>query len=214
MTRTTLTSLAVDGEPPGVQPPVRAAADVTDDSDEGADGTPHATAAQTPATKRRGHSWRGAVAYGLLPALAASLTVTAAYFKWEVMQNQMADRAAAESVAAAESTAIAMLSYRFDSVERDLGAALDRMTEDFRQSYLQLTHDVVVPGAKQRQLSTEAVVKAAAPVEAELDRATVMLFIDQTVVMGQDAPVVSASSVRVTLDKVDDRWLVAAFDPV
>jgi Mce-associated membrane protein len=72
----------------------------------------------------------------------------------------------------------------------------------------------VIPGSRQRQISAEAVVKAAAPVEAKPDHAIVMLFIDQTVVIGKDAPIVSASSIRVTLDKVDNRWLVAAFDPV
>jgi Mce-associated membrane protein len=32
--------------------------------------------------------------------------------------------------------------------------------------------------------------------------------------VGQDAPTNSASSVRVTLDKIDGRWLISGFDPV
>jgi Mce-associated membrane protein len=51
-------------------------------------------------------------------------------------------------------------------------------------------------------------------VSAKPDHAVVLLFVNQTVVMGTDAPTNTASSVRVTLDKVGDRWLVSGFDPV
>jgi Mce-associated membrane protein len=42
----------------------------------------------------------------------------------------------------------------------------------------------------------------------------VLLFVNQTVIIGQDAPTNSASTVRVTLDKIGDRWLISQFDPV
>jgi Mce-associated membrane protein len=42
----------------------------------------------------------------------------------------------------------------------------------------------------------------------------VLLFVSQTVTVGQDAPTSSASNVRVTLDKRDGRWLISQFDPV
>jgi Mce-associated membrane protein len=38
--------------------------------------------------------------------------------------------------------------------------------------------------------------------------------VNQTVIIGQDAPTNTASSVRVTLDKVGGRWLISQFDPV
>jgi Mce-associated membrane protein len=34
------------------------------------------------------------------------------------------------------------------------------------------------------------------------------------VVVGADAPTDTASSVRVTLEKTGDRWLISGFDPV
>jgi Mce-associated membrane protein len=42
----------------------------------------------------------------------------------------------------------------------------------------------------------------------------VLVFVNQTVVVGQGAPSDTASSVRVTLDKVGGRWLISKFDPV
>ncbi|EUA27841.1 conserved Mce associated membrane domain protein [Mycobacterium intracellulare] len=37
---------------------------------------------------------------------------------------------------------------------------------------------------------------------------------NQTIIIGQDAPTNTASTVRVTLDRVHGRWLIAGFDPV
>ncbi|BEH77096.1 MCE associated membrane protein [Mycobacterium pseudoshottsii JCM 15466] len=37
---------------------------------------------------------------------------------------------------------------------------------------------------------------------------------NQTIIVSQDPPTSTASSVRVTLDKVDGRWLISRFDPV
>jgi hypothetical protein len=47
-----------------------------------------------------------------------------------------------------------------------------------------------------------------------LTHAEVLLFVNQTITVGGDAPSNTASTVRVTLDKIDDRWLVSQFDPV
>jgi len=42
----------------------------------------------------------------------------------------------------------------------------------------------------------------------------VLLFIDQSVVIGTDAPTATSSTVRVTLEKDRDRWLISQFDPL
>jgi Mce-associated membrane protein len=73
---------------------------------------------------------------------------------------------------------------------------------------------VVIPGAKQKQISAVATVPAAASTSATPTHAVVLLMVNQTVIVGQDAPTNTASSVRVTLDKVDGRWLISHFEPV
>ena len=72
----------------------------------------------------------------------------------------------------------------------------------------------MIPGAKEKQIATAATIPAASPVSATENHAVVLLFVDQTVTMGNSAPVESVSSVRVTLDKVGNRWLVSGFDAV
>ena len=44
--------------------------------------------------------------------------------------------------------------------------------------------------------------------------AVVLVFINQATTIGNDPPTNTASSVRVTLDKLSDQWLIAGFDPV
>ena len=68
--------------------------------------------------------------------------------------------------------------------------------------------------SKQQLISSQAKVVAAAPVSADPQRTVVLLFVNQTVTVGDDPPTESASSVRVTLDRVGERWLISQFDPV
>lgn len=115
---------------------------------------------------------------------------------------------------AASDSTIALLSYKPDTVEKDLGAARDRLTGDFQNSYTSLTHDVVIPGSKQKQISAVATVPAASSVSATENDAVGLVFVDQTIIIGNGPPTSSASSVKVTLNKIDGRWLVRGFDPV
>lgn len=170
-------------------------------------------AADSPQTKRH-IEWSRAFAFGVLPALTLLLTMGVGFVKWQESSAKSANVTRTESIEAARDSTIAILSYQPDTVEEDLGAAQDRLTGGFRDAYTQLTHDVVIPGAKQQQISAVATVPAAASVSANAKRAVVLVFVNQTTIVGRDAPTSTASSVRVILDKVDGRWLISAFDPI
>ena len=169
--------------------------------------------AEASKVKRR-ISWSKVLAYGVLPALALLLAAAAGFLKWQDNSVRNAEIARIESVQAARDSTIALLSYKPDTVEQQLGAARDLLTGDFRDSYTSLTNDVVIPGAKQKGISAVATVPAAASVSADPNHAVVLVFVNQTVVVGTDTPTDTASSVRIGLDKVDGRWLISKFDPV
>ena len=114
----------------------------------------------------------------------------------------------------ARDTTAAILSYQADTAERDLNAARDRLTGSFLDEYTKLINEVVIPGAKEKKISAVATVPAGGSVSATPDQAVALVFIDQTVTVGGSAPTNTASSVRVTLDRVDGRWLVSGFEPV
>jgi Mce-associated membrane protein len=167
-----------------------------------------------PARPWRRIRWSRVIAYGVLPGLALSLALAAGYLKWQDNSVRDAKVFREQSVRAATDGTIALLSYRPDTVQKELEAAKGRLTGTFLDAYTKLTHDVVIPGAQQKQVSAVATVPAAASTSATATHAVVLLFVDQTVTVGKDAPTNTASSVRVTLDKVDGRWLISQFDPV
>ncbi len=167
-----------------------------------------------PTEPKRQTDWSRIVAFALLPVLAFVLALGAGVLKFIDSGVRDSDTARDQSVQAAKDSTVALLSYKPDSVEQQLTAARDRTTGGFRGQYTDLTNNVVIPGAKQKQISAVANVPEAASVSANPGRAVVLLFVNQTVTVGNNVPTDTASSVRVTLDKVGDRWLISQFEPV
>jgi len=191
---------------------------IEQDSEPSTDDTPERDDPPEPAdgaTGRAGQrSWGRIVAYGVLPALSLILALGAGYFKWQGDSARETSMTRIESVRAVTDCAVAMLSYRPDTADKDLIAASERMTGTFRDDYTKLVTNVVIPGTKQKKISTVATVPAAASVSATENHAVVLLFIDQSIVVGNDPPTSTASSARMTLDRVHDQWLVSQFEPV
>lgn len=177
-------------------------------ADAASDGEPDA------GREKRPIAWSRVLAVGLLPALALLLALAAGYFKWAAGSADDLAAARAGSVRAASEDTVALLSYKADSVEKDLGAARERLTGEFKDAYAELIRQVVVPGAKEKHISSVAKVNAAASVSASANHAVVLLFVDQTVTIGDGAPTDTQPVVRVTLDKVNGSWMVSRFDPV
>jgi Mce-associated membrane protein len=206
------TAVPSDTETEQVEDTVTDAAETADEPTEVAED--EASESAEPDEPKRRIQWTRVFVFGVLPAVALLLAICAGYLKWT--DNSVRDNGIArvESVQAAKDSTIALLSYKPDTVEQQLTAARDLLSGDFRDSYTSLTNDVVIPGAKQKQISAVATVPAIASVSADPRHAVVLVFVNQTVVVGQTAPTDTASSVRVTLDKVGDRWLISKFDPV
>jgi Mce-associated membrane protein len=170
---------------------------------------------QPPKAKtKRPITWAQILPYAVLPALALLLAAAAGYLKWQEVSDRTDAVARIESVAAAKDATTAILSYTPETAGRDLDAAGDRLTGAFKDSYAQLTRDVVIPGARQKHISAVAKVPGVASVAASSNHAVVLLYVDQTIVVGSDPPSDTVSSVRVTLTKTHDRWLVSEFDPI
>ena len=168
---------------------------------------------QTPAPFTR-NGWLRPLTLGVLPAVIVLLGAGAGLLAWQDRSHRAVETARTESVQAAGDATVAILSYKSDTVEQDLRKASDRLTGGFLESFTDLVNKFVIPGAREKKISAAAQVSAAASVSATADRAVVLVFVNQAVTVEGGAPSGTASSVRVTLDKVDDRWLVSAFDPV
>ncbi|CAN5608152.1 hypothetical protein BH11ACT6_BH11ACT6_57860 [soil metagenome] len=170
--------------------------------------------AESVAENKPGTNWPRVLAFGILPVLALILGAAAGYLKWQDSSVRNADIVRIESVQVAKDATVRLLSYKPDTVDQDLGSARELLTGEFRDSYTQLINDVVIPGSKEKQISAVATVPAAASVSAEPNKAVVLVFVNQTVMVGTDAPTATTSSVQVTMERAGDGWLISEFDPV
>ncbi|WP_285032732.1 hypothetical protein [Mycolicibacterium sp. lyk4-40-TYG-92] len=173
--------------------------------------------AETAAESDAGHAerrWSRLIAFGLLPAVILLLTTAAGSLSYRDHSAVEADTARAQTLRAASDGTVALLSYEADTAEKTLHAARDGLTGAFRDSYSRLVDDVVIPGAKQKHISSVATVPASASVSVTDRHAVALLFVNQTTTVGAGAPTSSTSCVRVTLDKIGDRWLISQFEPV
>ena len=152
----------------------------------------------------------------LAPAILATvLVVASAWLLWDGSERRAAERAGTEAVQAARESIVAILSYQPATAEKDLGAAAqDRLTGKFLEDYTQLIKTVVVPNAKQQGIAAAAQVPAAAVVSAQRERVVVLAYVDQTTAVGKQAPLQAKSSVRVSMERVDGRWLISGFEPI
>lgn len=191
---------------------VSAVADAADDADD-ADYDEEAKLL-APSVRKGGMSLSRLLAFIVLPVLVLGLAAAAGYLGWRDYQAQAADTARIESVQVAKESTIRLLSYQPDTVEQELTEARDLLTGDFQESYTQLTKDVVIPGAQQQRIAAVVNVPAVASVSASAKHAVALVFVNQTVTVGDSAPTSTNSSVRVSMDKVGDRWLVSEFEPV
>ena len=155
-----------------------------------------------------------------LSGVAVVLVIATALLQWQIHSAHRVTAASEASLRAASETAAAILSYTTADVETGLTARTDRLTGDFLREYSELMTTKVIPEAKQNNVTASATVAAAASVSATADRAVNLLFVDQTVSTaprGDSAapaqPARSTFSVRVTLEKVGERWLVSGFEP-
>jgi Mce-associated membrane protein len=155
----------------------------------------------------------------LVLVLIVGIVSATGFGVWQAVRTyrveQPPDTAARDAVLeVGKSTTIAMLSYTAENVENQLNDSLSLLTGEFRETYDKLIHDTVIPSARQQKISTTAQVPGAAVESISRDRATLILFINQTTTTGTAEPTTSASSVRMGLQKIDDKWLVDKFDPL
>lgn len=154
------------------------------------------------------------LAFGVLPVLVLVLVSAAGWLTYLGIATSTIDTARAEAVQTAKDSTAALLTYQPDTVEQQLTDARNLLTGEFKDSYTGMTTDMVIPGAKQQRISAVATVPRAAAVSVDPKRAVVLVFVNQTVSVGEEAPSQSLSSVRVTLEKLEGKWLISKFEPV
>jgi Mce-associated membrane protein len=147
--------------------------------------------------------------------VVAALAFGAGYFYFVYRPDLQTDNAAAHQVIkAASDGAVVLLSYSPATLDRDFANAKSRLTEDYLAYYQRFADQIVGPAAQRGQVTTTATVVKAAVSELHPSSAVVLVFVKQkTTSKEKPEPVVTSSSVRVALTKVNGSWLIEKFDP-
>lgn len=153
------------------------------------------------------------------PILLSTLLVAATgfaggYFYFVYRPDLQTDDAAADqAIKAASDGAVALLSYSPDTLSRDFANAKSRLTDNYLAYYQRFVDQIVGPSAQRGQVTTTASVVKAATAEQRPNSAVVLVFLKQkTASKAKPEPVVTSSSVQVTLTKVNGSWLIDKFD--
>jgi len=148
--------------------------------------------------------------------LVAALAFGAGYFYFVYRPDLQTDDAAAhQAIKAASDGAVALLSYSPETLDRDFANAKSRLTDDYLAYYQRFADQIVGPSAQRAQVTTTATVVKAAVSELHPNSAVVLVFVkEKTASKEKPEPVVTSSSLRVTLTKVNSSWLIEKFDAV
>jgi Mce-associated membrane protein len=138
----------------------------------------------------------------------------AGYFFFVYRQDLQTDKTVTnEVIKAASEGAVALLSYSPDTLGRDMANAKTHLTENYLAYYQRFIDQIVEPSSQRAQVTTTATVVKAGVSELQSNSAVVLVFIKQTAVSKEKPqPVITSSSLRVTLSKEKGSWLIEKFE--
>jgi Mce-associated membrane protein len=157
--------------------------------------------------------WRVILIVGLT-AVAVGLAGGVYYFQYRPDQ-QINATVAATAKKAAEDGTVAVLSYSPENLSNDIATAKSYLTGDFLDYYTHFTDQIFAAAAQQQQVTTTASVERAAVSDLHPDSAVVLLFVDkESSSKDKPAPQTKPTTVRATMRKVNESWLIAQFEPL
>jgi Mce-associated membrane protein len=110
--------------------------------------------------------------------------------------------------------AVAVLSYKPETVEADMQTAKQNLTGAFLDYYSKYADDTVIPNSKRDQIGTSWELMGSAVTRATPDSAEVLVYLDGVVTKAGDVPNSLISSIRLQMTKDDGAWLISGLDPL
>jgi Mce-associated membrane protein len=155
--------------------------------------------------------WRVAIVT-VLTLLVAGTGVAAGILDTQTSNNASTQQERDAAVAAAKTEIPQILSYNYKTLSADLARASADTTGQFSGQFGVLASQLIGPNATKQQTVTKAAVPVAAAVDASGNQVTVLVFVDQsTTSKSQPKAQTNSSQLRVTMQKVNGRWLVEQF---
>ena len=182
----------------------KAADEPADDAaiDEAEAATDDTKAEDRPRWTKRALPWVAAVAVGVLVAVAA-------WEGWLLYQQHEKDVAAEQALDAATKYAVVLTSIDTNALDQNFDEVLNGSTGEFKDMYTksstQLRQLLVDNKAAAHGVVIDAAVKS-----VTTDKVEVLLFVDQSVSnLAAPDPRIDRSRIKMTMEKVDGRWLAS-----
>lgn len=183
----------------------RPPADASPDTDPG-EGSADGEDDQRP-SKRKGR--RINVARWAAALMLAVVLAGAGYEGWLLFQHHQKDVAAAQALTAAKKYILALTSVDANAIDKNFTEVLDGSTGEFKDMYTKSSAQLRQTLIDNKAAAHGNVVDAAVQSATE-DKVDVVLFVDQSVSNGAaPAPQLDRSRVKMTMEKVDGRWLAS-----
>lgn len=203
------TSAETDGAEEDTKP-----ADATPDS-EGADpavpdeapGEDEDVTGEVHSDGRKGR--RSNVARRAAVGVLAAMLAGAGYEGWLVFQHHQKEVAAAQALDAAKKYIVTLTSVDTNAIDKNFTDVLDGSTGEFKDMYTKSSAQLRQTLIDNKAAAHGSVIDAAVQSATE-DKVDVVLFVDQSVSNGAaPAPQLDRSRVKMTMEKVDGRWLAS-----
>lgn len=145
-------------------------------------------------------------------ALLAVVLAGAGYEGWLLFQHHQRDVAAAQALDAAKKYITTLTSVDTNAIDKNFADVLDGSTGEFKDMYTKSSAQLRQTLIDNKAAAHGSVIDAAVQ-SATDDKVDVVLFVDQSVSNGAaPAPQLDRSRVKMTMEKVDGRWLASKVD--
>ena len=187
-------------EEPNDEPTVEASEETDTESEEPESGVEDD--ADTPRWTERALRWAAVVAVAVVVAVAG-------WEGWLLYEQHQTDVAAKQALDAATKYAVVLTSIDTNALDQNFTEVLDGSTGEFKDMYAksstQLRQLLVDNKAAAHGVVIDAAVKSATK-----DKVEVLLFVDQSVSnLAVPDPRIDRSRIKMTMEKVDGRWLAS-----
>ncbi|MCU1647873.1 MAG: hypothetical protein JWN03_8148 [Nocardia sp.] len=147
--------------------------------------------------------------------LFVAATVVASLTGYRFWSDRQAEQNRTSSVTVASDTVEGLFSYDFNTAEKALPKAAEKLTSGYRDSYMKVIKDQAIPTAKEKKLSVQTTVQATGVISTSRDHATVLVVANQRF-SSTDSPqdTLMSDRLQVELTKQDDHWLVSDIKPI
>jgi Mce-associated membrane protein len=154
------------------------------------------------------------VAVGVLGVLVVALVAALVVSRIQLNDNDAQSQARSSALAAAQTYAVDVASYDYQHLDQDFARVTAHATGAFKDQF-QKASTSLKPLIIQYKGVAKATVRGAGVVQASTDKATVVVFVDQTVTnTNSTTPRVDRNRVTITLVHQGGQWLISQVDLV